>query len=95
MVTNFIEDLKFLSEHVNNIKPDIIIVIEDRYEMMLGPIVTIPKNIPLIHFFGGAITEGASIDELTRHAITKTSHFHFVLLNNYKKALSTWEKNGG
>ena len=87
MVTNFIEDLKFLSEHVKNIKPDIIIVIGDRYEMMLGPIVTIPKNIPLIHFFGGAITEGASVDELTRHAITKTSHFHFVLLNNYKKRL--------
>ena len=54
--------------------------------MMLGPISAIPYNIPVIHFFGGAVTEGAT-DELVRHAITKMSHYHFVLLDQYKKRL--------
>ena len=44
------------------------------------------NNIPTFHFFGGAITEGA-IDELIRHSITKMSHYHFVLLDEYKKRL--------
>ena len=43
--------------------------------MLLGPISAIPHNIPVIHFFGGAVTEGAT-DELVRHAITKMSHYH-------------------
>ena len=67
-------------------KPDLIIVLGDRYEMIIGPISAIPYNVPVIHFFGGAVTEGA-IDELVRHALTKMSHYHFVLLDQYKKRL--------
>ena len=52
--------------------------------MIIGPISAIPYNVPVIHFFGGAVTEGA-IDELVRHALTKMSHYHFVLLDQYKK----------
>jgi len=87
MIKNLCFDLNFLSSHVKKIKPDIIIVSGDRYEMLMGPLVAIPNNIPTFHFFGGAITEGA-IDELIRHGITKMSHYHFVLLNEYKKRLS-------
>ena len=58
----------------------------DRYEMLLGPLAAIPFNIPTVHFFGGAVTEGA-IDEMIRHGLTKMSHIHFVLLNIYKKRL--------
>ena len=54
--------------------------------MIIGPISAIPYNVPVIHFFGGAVTEGA-IDELVRHALTKMSHYHFVLLDQYKKRL--------
>lgn len=82
----FANDLVYLSKNVNEIKPDIIIVLGDRYEMLLGPIIAMPFNIPVIHFYGGSVTEGA-IDELTRHAITKMSHIHFVALNKYKKRL--------
>ena len=53
-------------------KPDLIIVLGDRYEMIIGPISAIPYNVPVIHFFGGAVTEGA-IDELVRHAVTNES----------------------
>ena len=87
MINNLNIDIKNLSRNVLKIKPDLILIMGDRYEMILGPIISIPNNIPLIHFFGGAVTEGAAIDELTRHALTKMSHFHFVLLKKYKKRL--------
>ncbi len=86
MIQNLCLDLNFLSNHVRKIKPDVIIISGDRYEMLIGPLVAIPNNIPTFHFFGGAITEGA-IDELIRHSITKMSHYHFVLLNEYKRRL--------
>ena len=67
-------------------KFDLIIVLGDRYEMLLGPVAATPYNVPVIHFYGGAVTEGA-IDELIRHSITKMSHYHFVALDTYKKRL--------
>ena len=86
MIKNLSHDLKILSNHIKIRKPDIIIIMGDRYEMLIGPLVAMPFNIPTVHFFGGAVTEGA-MDELIRHGITKMSHFHFVLLDNYKKRL--------
>lgn len=87
MINNLSIDAKILSKHILTLNPDLILIMGDRYEMLLGPIVSIPNNIPLIHFFGGAITEGAAIDELTRHALSKMSHYHFVLINKYKNRL--------
>ncbi len=86
MIKNLSHDLEKLSYHIKIKKPDIIIIMGDRYEMLLGPLAAIPFNIPTVHFFGGAVTEGA-IDEMIRHGLTKMSHIHFVLLNIYKKRL--------
>jgi len=83
---DFARDLFFLNKKIKKYKPDIMIVLGDRYEMLLGPIAALPYNIPVIHFYGGALTLGAT-DELVRHAITKMSHYHFVLLDQYKKRL--------
>lgn len=84
MIKNLSEDLSSLSEHVKKLKPDLILIAGDRYEMLLGPLVAIPNNIPTFHFFGGSITEGA-IDELIRHGLTKMSHFHYTILKKYKE----------
>tara|TARA_B100000029_G_scaffold513034_1_gene611349 strand:- start:2030 stop:3190 length:1161 start_codon:yes stop_codon:yes gene_type:complete len=86
IINNFSDDLLFLSQEIKKKKPDLLIVLGDRYEMLIGPVAAAPYNIPVIHFFGGAVTEGA-IDELIRHSITKMSHFHFVALEQYKKRL--------
>lgn len=83
---NFLIDANILYNHIRKISPDFIIIMGDRYEMMLGPLISLPYNIPLIHFYGGAVTEGAT-DELSRHALTKMSHFHFVLVDKYRKRL--------
>ena len=55
---------------------DIFIVLGDRFEMLSVPISCINYNIPVVHIYGGAVTEGA-IDELIRHSITKMSIFIF------------------
>ena len=63
------------------------IVLGDRYEMLAAPISAAPFRIPVIHLYGGAVTEGATLDELSRHAITKLSHSHFVLHEKYKQRI--------
>ena len=85
-IKNLMSDISDLHNCVNRVKPDLIIIAGDRYDILSSVIVSIPHNIPVIHFFGGAITEGAS-DELVRHAVTKMSHLHYVLINDYKKRL--------
>jgi GDP/UDP-N,N'-diacetylbacillosamine 2-epimerase (hydrolysing) len=79
-------EIKLFSKYVKSFKPDLIFVMGDRYEMLAAPCAAIPFNIPVFHFYGGAITEGA-IDELVRHSITKMCHYHFVALDLYKKRL--------
>ena len=86
LMKRFAEDLLFVSKSIAKYNPDVLVVLGDRLEMLIAPIASIPNNIPIVHFYGGAVTEGA-VDELIRHAITKLSHYHFVALNNYKKRL--------
>ena len=79
MIKNLSHDLKILSNHIKTRKPDIIIIMGDRYEMLIGPLVAMPFNIPTVHFFGGAVTEGA-MDELIRHGITKNESLSFCFI---------------
>ena len=79
-------EIKYLTNLIEKNKPDIFIVLGDRYEMLSVPISCLNYNIPVIHIYGGAVTEGA-IDELIRHSITKMSHIHFVATQHYKKRL--------
>lgn len=54
---------------------DFVLVIGDRYEALAAAIAAVYQNICLIHLQGGEVT--GSIDEFTRHAITKIAHYHF------------------
>lgn len=65
-----------LSNYVNELKPDMIIVHGDRLEALAGAIVGAFNNIKVAHVEGGEVS--GTIDESIRHAITKFSHFHFV-----------------
>lgn len=58
-------------------RPDMAMVLGDRIEMLCCAVAAVPFNIPLVHLYGGKVSEGAS-DELIRHALTKMSHLHFV-----------------
>jgi len=59
------------------LQPDLVLVVGDRFEMFAVVTAASAMNIPIAHFSGGDITEGA-IDNQIRHAITKLSHIHFV-----------------
>lgn len=59
------------------LKPDLVLVLGDRYEMLAVVEAALIARIPVAHLCGGDITEGA-FDESIRHAITKMSHLHFV-----------------
>lgn len=64
-----------LSTQLENLKPDIVLTIADRFETMATAIAASYMNIFLAHTQGGEVT--GSIDETVRHAITKLSHLHF------------------
>ena len=66
--------IEFASEF-SRMKPDFVLMIGDRYEAMAAAIAAAYQNICLIHLQGGEIS--GSIDESTRHAITKLAHYHF------------------
>lgn len=65
-----------LSTVFDNLKPDIVVTIADRFETMATAIAASYMNIPLAHVQGGEVT--GNIDEKVRHAITKLSDYHFV-----------------
>lgn len=67
-------------------RPDILVVLGDRFEMHAAVVASIPFRIPVAHIHGGESTEGA-IDELLRHSITKMSHLHFASTELYAQRI--------
>lgn len=73
-----------ISEALNRIRPDILVVLGDRYETFAAVTCACIMQIPVAHLHGGEITTGAYDDSL-RHAITKMSSLHFVSTEEYGK----------
>lgn len=67
-----------------DLKPDLILILGDRYEMQAAATAALIYKIPVAHLHGGEITEGA-YDDAIRHAITKMSHLHFTSTDEYRK----------
>ena len=63
-------------------RPDILVVLGDRFEMHAAAVAALPFKIPVAHIHGGELTQGA-IDDALRHSITKLSHLHFVSADVY------------
>ena len=73
-----------LSDYFSNYKPDLLIILGDRYEVFAAAYTALIFEIPIAHIHGGEITEGA-FDDAFRHSITKMSNIHFVANKVYKK----------
>ena len=71
------------AEAYEELKPNILVVLGDRYEIFSAVSVAMIANIPIAHLHGGETTEGA-FDESIRHSITKMSHLHFTAADEYK-----------
>jgi len=74
-----------------NIKPDIVLIVGDRFDIFPVAIVSALMNIPLAHIQGGEIT--GTIDESIRHAITKLAHIHFPSTEKAKERIIKMGEN--
>jgi len=67
----------------SELKPDLVVVLGDRFEIFAATAAALVNKIPVAHLHGGEITVGA-FDEAFRHSITKMSHLHFVATDEYR-----------
>jgi UDP-hydrolysing UDP-N-acetyl-D-glucosamine 2-epimerase len=74
-----------ISKIFKKIEPDCIFLTSDRFETLAVALVAHFMKIPIIHLEGGDVTEGGTLDDKSRHAITKLSDFHLVTNYDSKK----------
>ena len=72
------------ADALNELKPDLIVVLGDRFEIFAAVSAALVARIPVAHLHGGEKTEGV-FDEALRHSITKMSHLHFVAAEEYSQ----------
>ena len=88
IINNIGLDLKKFSNFYKKVRPDAIMVLGDRFELLVIAIISIIYGIPIVHIHGGEITEG-SFDNTIRHCISKSSSLHLFPIN-YKRRLIKW-----
>jgi len=72
------------ADALNDLKPDMLLLLGDRYELASAALAALVARVPIAHIHGGETTEGA-IDEAIRHSITKMSWLHFVAAEEYRR----------
>jgi GDP/UDP-N,N'-diacetylbacillosamine 2-epimerase (hydrolysing) len=72
------------AEAYADLKPDIVVLLGDRFEIFSAAAAAMIARIPIAHLHGGEATEGL-IDEPIRHSITKMSHLHFTAAEEYRR----------
>ena len=72
------------ADYFGKLKPDLLILLGDRYETLAVAMTAMNQRIPIAHLYGGETTEGA-IDDSIRHVITKLSYLHFTSTDDYRK----------
>jgi GDP/UDP-N,N'-diacetylbacillosamine 2-epimerase (hydrolysing) len=73
-------------EAIQRLKPDLVVVLGDRFETLCMAAASQVSRVPLAHIHGGETTEGV-IDEAFRHSITKMSHLHFASCEEYRQRI--------
>lgn len=81
-----------MADVLPRLKPDLMVILGDRYEMLAVASAATIFKIPIAHLHGGEITEGA-YDDAIRHSITKMSHLHFTSTEEYKNRVIQMGEN--
>jgi UDP-hydrolysing UDP-N-acetyl-D-glucosamine 2-epimerase len=92
IVKSMSEELSGMADAFDDLKPDLLLVLGDRYEILTAVSAALIYKIPVAHLYGGEITEGA-YDNAIRHAITKMSHLHFTSTEEYRKRVIQMGEN--
>ncbi len=74
------------ADAVEDLRPDIVVILGDRFELLSAAIAALIAKIPLAHIHGGETSQGA-IDESVRHAITKMASLHFAATEAYRQRI--------
>lgn len=74
------------TDALDRLRPDAVVVLGDRYEILAAAQAALLLNIPIVHIHGGELTQGA-IDDSIRHAISKMASLHFVATEDYRRRL--------
>lgn len=82
-VKSMAKALSGFADAYNTLKPDMVVVLGDRYEILAAATAALIERIPIAHLHGGEVTEGA-YDDAIRHSITKMSHLHFTSTEDYR-----------
>lgn len=83
--------IMYITQSFERLKPDIVLVLGDRGEMLAAAIAACYMNIPVAHIHGGEVS--GTVDESIRHAITKLSHIHFpATLDSKNRIIKMGEK---
>ena len=83
-VKSMAKALAGFADAYDELKPDMVVVLGDRYEVLAAATAALIERIPIAHIHGGEITEGA-YDDAIRHSITKMSQLHFTSTEEYRK----------
>lgn len=84
--------LNKFSQYFEANRPDLLMILGDRYEIFSVAQAAMVHNIPIAHIHGGEITEGA-IDDSIRHSLTKLSSLHFTSTEEYRKRVIQMGEN--
>lgn len=74
------------------LKPDLLVVLGDRYELLAACTAAVGLRLPIAHIHGGESTEGV-LDEQVRHAVSKMAHLHFPAAESYRRRLIRMGEN--
>jgi UDP-N-acetylglucosamine 2-epimerase (non-hydrolysing)/GDP/UDP-N,N'-diacetylbacillosamine 2-epimerase (hydrolysing) len=73
-----------LADALGELRPDLLLLIADRYEMLAPASVALSLRVPLAHIEGGEVSQGA-IDDAVRNGLTKMSHLHFTCCESARR----------
>lgn len=84
VIASMAEEMNGMNEALRELCPDMVVILGDRYEMLVAATVAMLQRIPIAHLHGGEISEGA-MDDSIRHSITKMSSLHFTSTEEYRR----------
>ncbi len=85
MVRAIAHELLGVVDTMERERPDMVLVLGDRGEMLAGALAAIHLNVPVVHIHGGELS--GTVDEPVRHAISKLSHYHFTATEDARERL--------
>ena len=86
VVESMAQEMAGMNEAISRLKPDLAVILGDRYEMLVAATVCLMHRVPIAHIHGGETTEGA-LDDSIRHSITQMSSLHFASTEEYRRRI--------